>query len=523
MTFLFQYRPGWKPGAITKLLLQRYKLIKAGGDVLEKKKQARDRELRKTRNKKAPVDAAAAVNKPMLIITKKQGEYIVQMEILKQYPEPRLIHQAPYDDKPPLIYTVCRSDEEKARILMKRAKKEEKDLKRMNRFIQSTFRDRCQDICLKAYNQATGLLPLPNFNQPDCPCVTAKPTRGEDSEDEERCSCSEPEDESDSDDDEWTVEFTPPNARWVGKVKNAITFSNNETQYTYLDYRVKLVDKEGKPVPRFFKGPDGRQECSDLGGFWGPDDNWLEINKDGFVAPDNRWAPMNFTGPDGQQYSGEDGVFADTSGRVYTIGIDGYIDKCNKWINYPRRMGPSQFGAGGGSSSAPTRGNTGKVAPPPSVAPGRSRSPAPAPAPAAKRPAAHAAPPARSGGFGGKPKTVMNLSYNSKHQRMPANSLVDRMGFMDARKLNKYREIMNDVEMYDYLREVRSPCKADRASNTPRKNVSPFTLQSRLWPVRKISTVRSLRTSMSSTSSHGTSALRSFAQGQAAQQAQLGD
>lgn len=448
-----------------------------------------------------------AVNKPMLIISKKQGEYVVKMETLKQYPENRLIHQPPFQDKPPLIYTVCRSEEEKARVIKKREKKEAKDLKRMNRFIQSTFKDRCQEICLKAYNQAIGVLPMPNWNQPDCPCVTKKPTRGSDSESDPECSCSEPSDESGSDDDEWTVEFTPPNARWVAKVKNAITFSSHDTQYSYLDYRVKLVDKEGKPVPRFFKGPDGRQECSDLGGFWGPNDNWLEINKDGFVAPDNRWAPMNFTGPDGQMYSGEDGFFVDTSARVYKIGVDGYIDKNNKWVNYPRRMSPSVPQA----ASSPAR--VAKSSPPVSSAGGKGKTTHSAPIAAPTKPSTQAkpaaAPAAKGGGFGGKGKIVMNVGYHTKH-KMPAQSLVDRTGYLDPKKVNKYREIMNDLEMYDYLQELRTPCKADRASNTPRKNVSPFTLRNKVWPVRKISE-RSLRTYQSTPSSSHASVSHSFA------------
>lgn len=274
--------------------------------------------------------------KPTLVVTKHDGDYTVQMEVFKKFSKERFENQYPYDEKPPLIYTIGKTEETKNKLQKQRERRERRETRRKSRLLQSTFRDKCQEICIKAYNQAIGVLPLPNPNMPECPCEVAAvkaPTPVIDS-----CSCSETEgtiSSSDSDGDDWVIEFTPPMARWKPKVKPPPSTNDTETQYTYLDYRVKLFDKQGNPVPRFFKLPDGKQECSDLGGFW-YEEQWLEINRDGFVGPDGRWVPLTFTGPDGTMYSSEDGFFTDANGRKYVIGIDGYIDQNNKWCWYSR-------------------------------------------------------------------------------------------------------------------------------------------------------------------------------------------
>lgn len=274
--------------------------------------------------------------KPTLVVTKHDGDYTVQMEVFKKFSKERLANQYPYDEKPPLIYTIGKTEETINKLQKQRERRERRETRRKSRLLQSTFRDKCQEICVKAYNQAIGLLPLPNPNEPDCPCEVAAvkaPTPVIDS-----CSCSETEgtiSSSDSDGDDWVIEFTPPVARWKPKVKPPPSTNDMETQYTYLDYKVKLFDKQGNPVPRFFKLPDGKQECSDLGGFW-YEGKWLEINKDGFVGPDGRWIPLTFIGPDGSLYSSEDGYFTDANGRKYVIGVDGYIDQENKWTWYSR-------------------------------------------------------------------------------------------------------------------------------------------------------------------------------------------
>lgn len=274
--------------------------------------------------------------KPTLVVTKHDGDYTVKMEVFKKYSKERFTNQYPYDEKPPLIYTIGKTEETINKLQKQRERRERRETRRKSRLLQSTFRDKCQEICVKAYNQAIGLLPLPNPNSPECPCEVAAvkaPTPIIDS-----CSCSETDgtlSSSDSDGDDWVIEFTPPLARWKPKVKPPPTTNDMETQYTYLDYKVKIFDKQGNPVPRFFKLPDGKQECSDLGGFW-YEDQWLEINRDGFVGPDARWVPLTFTGPDGTLYSSDDGFFTDANGRKYVIGVDGYIDQQNKWCWYSK-------------------------------------------------------------------------------------------------------------------------------------------------------------------------------------------
>ncbi|XP_004930360.2 uncharacterized protein LOC101740511 [Bombyx mori] len=471
-------RPKWKPGAANKILVRRYRALREGVDVLAKKKRAQQQ-----RKKKIEL-------KPTIVVTKKDGEYTVQMEVLKQYSKERLVHQFPYEEKQPLVYTIGKTEEEKVKIQKRRERKERRETRRKSRLLQSTFRDKCQEICLKAYNQAIGLLPPPNPNDPDCPCSTQpleNLTPPIDS-----CSCSDEASvsSSDTDGDEWTIEFSPPAAKWDAKAKHPPLLNDNETQYTYLDYKVKLVDKHGSPVPRFFKGPDGKQECSDLGGFWGPDHFWMEINKDGYIGPDNRWVPMNFTGPDGMFYSAEEGFFTDSNGRNLKIGVDGYIDKDGKWAWYSKSRG-ARSGKSKSTLTSSTIGNKKiiKEVKPDLVQKSKldekGKSPQITPEIGAK---SKKALPAKVN-FNNENKTrksvsnsvpksknpiVMNVAVKYTRSKSPAKS--QGMSYMDPKKLAKYREIMQGLEIYDDLRELKPPMKANRASNTPRKKISPFTM-----------------------------------------------
>ncbi|XP_041977614.1 uncharacterized protein LOC121731968 [Aricia agestis] len=316
-------RPQWKPGAAKKTLVRRYRAVREGVDKTAKKKRAMMQKKKKLEMK------------PTLVVTKKNGEYTVQMEIFKVFSKERLPYQYPYDEKLPLVYTIGKTEEEKRKSEKRQERKERRATRRRLRFVQSTFRDKCQEICLKTYNQAIGVLPKPNESDLECPCQIPAV---QDIQSVGSCSCSDGESvlSSDTDDDEWVIEFTPPAARFDPKFKHKPVYVDSNTQYTYLDYRVKIFDKAGNPVPRFFKGPDGKQECSDLGGFWGLGHVWLEINRDGYIGPDNRWVPNNFTGPDGMSYSAQDGTVTDNTGRFLKIGIDGYIDKDGKWAWYSR-------------------------------------------------------------------------------------------------------------------------------------------------------------------------------------------
>ncbi|CAH2086063.1 unnamed protein product [Euphydryas editha] len=318
-----KFRPMWKPGATNKHVVRLLKIAK-NPDEMKSKKKRKD-----TNKRKRPL------KRPLLIVHKKDGEYTVTMETMKMYSKPRALNQHPYEDKPVVTYTIGRTDEENK----KRLKKKERERRRLERdqrrFIQSAFKDMCHEICLKTYQQALGI--LPDTEDPDCSCYPAIPNEKIANMDLS-CSCSEDKSSigSDTDSDEWIVEFTPPNAVFDPTYKGKKVFKvDNGSQYTYLDYRVKLVDRFGNPVPRFFKGPDGKQQCSDLGGFWSPDHKWLEINIDGYIAPDGRWAPNIFIGPNGEQVDAETGKFQAMNGRWLVVGVDGYIDCNGRWKYYP--------------------------------------------------------------------------------------------------------------------------------------------------------------------------------------------
>ncbi|KAJ2953007.1 hypothetical protein O0L34_g7388 [Tuta absoluta] len=316
-------RPGWKPGAINKHVLRLLRMAKFPDEI--NKRRRKD-----TGKKKRPL------KRPLLIVEKKDGEYNITMETMKTFTKPRNVNQYPYEDKPLLHYKVGRTDEENA----ERKKRKERAQRRLEReqraFLQSAFHDMCKEICLKTYQQALGQLPFAEDSW--CPCYPLDPPPDR-IDKSHSCSCTDSSRSSGSmtDDDEWIIEFTPPNAyfnptRQVRKVN----LTDSATQYSYLDYRVKLLDIGGNQVPRFFTGPDGKQECSDLGGFWGPNKKWLEINVDGFIAPDGRWAPMAFIGPCGEYVDAEGGTFTTSNGVSLTVGVDGYVDINNKWQFYTK-------------------------------------------------------------------------------------------------------------------------------------------------------------------------------------------
>ncbi|CAG9784014.1 unnamed protein product [Diatraea saccharalis] len=455
-------RPKWKPGAANKILVRRYRAVREGIDIIAKKKRALLQ-----RKKKIEM-------KPTLVVQKQGGEYTVQMEVFKKFSKERLVYQYPYDEKPPLVYTIGRSAEENLKRKKAKERKERRETRRKSRLLQSTFRDKCQEICLKAYNQAIGLLPLPNPNDPNCPCYT-EPNPAL-SPPIDSCSCSEEGSlsSSDTDDDEWTIEFTPPAARWDAKAKHPPVHVETETQYTYLDYKVKLLDKSGNQVPRFFKGPDGKQECSDLGGFWGPGHEWLEINKDGYIGPDNRWVPQNFIGPDGMFYSSEDGFITDASGQVLKIGVDGYIDKDGKWAWYSRtkKISKSAKSTVSGSTAGKRSPRSGRETPV-----NAQTTPKGVLSPKGKKPqqiSGKRSPPKTT--FKGNNQVVMSLATNHNQNMVPSLRAREKKNMINLKNMERYLEIMNEMQMYDDQYELKYPLKTNRASNTPSKKISPFTI-----------------------------------------------
>ncbi|CAH0604957.1 unnamed protein product [Chrysodeixis includens] len=517
-------RPKWKPGAVNKLLVRKYRQTREGLDSMNKKKRALLQ-----RKKKIEM-------KPTLVVSKQGGEYTVQMEVFKKYSKERLLFQYPYDEKPPIIYTIGKTEEERRKIQRQRDRRERRETRRKSRLLQSTFRDRCQEICLKAYNQAIGLLPLPNVNDPDCPCNT-KPDPSIEPPIVDSCSCSDVGtiSTSDTDNDDWIIEFTPPAARWDAKAKHPPVLAENDCQYNYLDYKVKLFDKSGNPVPRYFKGPDGKQECSDLGGFWSPTHTWLEINKDGYIGPDDRWVPMNFTGPDGMFYSAEEGSFTDNAGQLLKIGVDGYIDKDGKWAWYSKKKGArslvskstataSTIDAKHGANAPRDTSHKGKTTdaggkvevvhdklkekkkPPPSVGV--------TPTVSVKTPKTTDKP-KKNISYAtekGKNPVVMSVSVNYDKRKLPRFSQMEERHKLrlDAKKLAKYREIIEELKAFDDLGELKPPPKANRASNTPRKKLSPFTMQENSGTgnsdrKKSLAAVRSLGFRTSTTSSRNCS------------------
>ncbi|KPJ05012.1 hypothetical protein RR46_04128 [Papilio xuthus] len=479
-----KFRPKWRPGAANKILVRRYRAIREGVDIIAKKKRALLQ-----RKKKMEM-------KPTLVVKKKNGDYTVQMEVFKKYSKERLIFQYPYDEKPPLIYTIGKTEEEKAKIQKQRERRERRETRRKCRLLQSTFRNRCQEICLKAYNQAIGLLPLPEPNNPECPCYTdtVKPL----SPQIDSCSCSDEGSitSSDTDNDDWVIEFTPPLARWDPKVKHPPVLMDNESQYNYLDYKVKLLDRNGNPVPRYFKGPDGKQECSDLGGFWGPKHVWLEINKDGYIGPDNRWVPMNFTGPDGMFYSSEEGFFTDNTGRTLRIGIDGYIEKDGKWAWYSIRKLPKSVKS---KTMSTTETASSKLAKEKleSKKHGKAK---PEPVKKPNSPKAHekkVASSAMAKGGKEKPKkvgirgkgnspVVMSVSVDRVQRKLMQQDDVEYA--MDQARLERYNEIMEQI--YNEGLELRLPSKTNRACNTSKKRLSPLRIPNKM--VQRTRSVRSI-------------------------------
>ncbi|CAG5051146.1 unnamed protein product [Parnassius apollo] len=319
-----KHNPQWKPGAIHKFVHRLLKIAKNPGEVVAKKKR---KDIGK---KKRPL------KRPLLVVHKKNGEYTVTMETMKNYSKRRQLNQHPYDDKPVMTYTIGRTEEEN-RARQKKKEREQRRLERAQRlYLQSAFQDMCHEICLKTYQQALGI--LPDAEDPQCPCYLAE-LRPDKINTNVSCSCSEEASsfDSDTDSDEWIVEFTPPNATFIPTFKSKkIATVDNSSQYTYLDFRVKLFDRHGNPVPRFFKGPDGKQQCSDLGGFWSPDHKWLEINVDGYIAPDGRWAPNSFRGPNGETVDTETGKFQANNDKWLVVGVDGFVDGKGRWHFYPK-------------------------------------------------------------------------------------------------------------------------------------------------------------------------------------------
>uniref|UniRef100_A0A2A4J7F4 Uncharacterized protein n=1 Tax=Heliothis virescens TaxID=7102 RepID=A0A2A4J7F4_HELVI len=367
--------------------------------------------------------------KPTLVVTKHDGEYTVQMEVFRKFSKERLLFQYPYDEKPPLVYTIGKTAEEKRKIQRQRDRRERRETRRKSRLLQSTFRDRCQEICLKAYNQAIGLLPLPHPNAPDCPCVGSNSALTPPIIDS--CSCSDVGtiSSSDTDNDEWVVEFTPPAARWDTKAKHPPVYASNETQYNYLDYKVKVLDKSDK------------------------DGNWVWYNT----------KKKTVKGTKSKSTATASTVEAKKGGKP-------------KDATTKAKGGECKSKADGAPAASPVTAKTKPVAERKrSIVPATPTSPISSSKNAknlekAKKSMTHHSDKSKN-------PLVMSISVNYDKNRLPRMSQVDRKAYMDAKKIAKYREIIEELRAYDDIGELKPPRKTNRASNTPRKKLSPFTMQ----------------------------------------------
>lgn len=185
LTILETFQPGWRPGAVSKHLLK--KLNKAKNRSAAKEQSAPIKKQKKQ-----------VTDKPTLIISKCNGEYIVEM-------------QAEGDKRKscnPLMYKITTADnQEKVKA------KARKERRLVRRAVGSVWSDpynpeACTDTCYKVYKQAIGFDPFNPCN-PECVCPD------EYVDDLDSCSCSDDMDidsEASSLEVDWEINFTPPNA-----------------------------------------------------------------------------------------------------------------------------------------------------------------------------------------------------------------------------------------------------------------------------------------------------------------------
>ncbi|CAH2073200.1 unnamed protein product, partial [Iphiclides podalirius] len=176
---------GWKPGAISKRLLKKLNEAKRSKSVVEEMKQTK-------RTKKR------YGHKPTLIISKKDGEYRIQMQAMAEG------NDATTERYSPVIYRIAKADNEdrkrkKDRITRRLARRAVKDI-----LPDSYDPKACNNVCLEAYKQAVG---LPNsYDEPS--------NLHENNQDIllDSCSCSENDVSSSctSSEIDWEIQFTPP-------------------------------------------------------------------------------------------------------------------------------------------------------------------------------------------------------------------------------------------------------------------------------------------------------------------------
>ncbi|XP_041977615.1 uncharacterized protein LOC121731969 [Aricia agestis] len=213
-----KYRPTWRPGAAEKHLVHLLQMARHHKQIISKKK------------KKELVKSKRPLKRPLLVVHKKDGEFTVTMETMKASTKPREVYEHPYEDKPVLTYTIGRTDEENKERLNQKQRKQRRLEREQRTYLQSAFKNMCQEICLKTCQQALGILPEAEDKQGLC---YANATWVEPEDPNPSCSCSDNSlSVSDTDSDEWILEFTPPNAFFDPSRKGKkVVSSDKDTEY----------------------------------------------------------------------------------------------------------------------------------------------------------------------------------------------------------------------------------------------------------------------------------------------------
>lgn len=189
MSLFQEISRGWKPGAISKRLLS----------ILNK---AKSHQYNVQMSKPVKKAKKRVEEKPTLIVCKRNGEYIIEMQVEPGKDEVNV------DNCSPLIYKIAPEDNED------RIKgKERKQRRLIRKAVKEVWSDHydpdiCQkNACFKAYQHAIGLLPYdPNNSVCNCP--------EEKDADDDLNSCSwddiDVSSECSSLDVDWEIHFSPP-------------------------------------------------------------------------------------------------------------------------------------------------------------------------------------------------------------------------------------------------------------------------------------------------------------------------
>lgn len=180
------FQAGWRPGAVTKRVLKHLNRAKKRSTIAQQSAPAK--------KQKHQVE-----DKPTLIICKRNGEYIVEMQAESQD------KRTPCE---PLVYKIAAADN--AKKVKAKARKERRLVRKAVGAVWSDpyNPDACKETCYKVYKQAIGFDPFDPCN-PECVCPE------EYVDDLDSCSCSEGTDadsEASSLDVDWEIHFTPPSA-----------------------------------------------------------------------------------------------------------------------------------------------------------------------------------------------------------------------------------------------------------------------------------------------------------------------